>query len=58
MADIMTRCWDGNTYNRPKMSEVLELLEKINTNSGKGGMTPIDDVTQGCSCFGFNRSVT
>ena len=56
IADIMTRCWDGNTYNRPKMSEVLELLEKINTNSGKGGMTPIDDVTQGCSCFGFNRS--
>ncbi|XP_066380202.1 serine/threonine-protein kinase 52-like [Miscanthus floridulus] len=56
MADIMTRCWDGNPDNRPEMSEVVALLEKIDTSSGKGGMTPVDDVAQGCSCFGFNRS--
>lgn len=54
----MMRCWDGNPDNRPEMSEVVTLLEKIDTSSGKGGMTPIDDVAQGCSCFGFNnRSV-
>lgn len=58
MADIMTRCWDGNPDNRPEMSEVVLLLEKIDTSSGKGGMTPVDDVAQGCSCFGFNRSVS
>ncbi|AQK63028.1 serine/threonine-protein kinase STY13 [Zea mays] len=57
MADIMTRCWDGNPDNRPEMSEVVALLEKIDTGSGKGGMTPVDDVSQGCTCFGFNRSV-
>ncbi|RLN15411.1 hypothetical protein C2845_PM02G05080 [Panicum miliaceum] len=57
MSDIMMRCWDGNPDNRPEMSEVVALLEKIDTGSGKGGMTPIDDhVAQGCSCFGFNRS--
>ncbi|CAL4935898.1 unnamed protein product [Urochloa decumbens] len=57
LSEIMTRCWDGNPDNRPEMSEVVTLLEKIDTGSGKGGMTPVDDhVAHGCSCFGFNRS--
>jgi len=47
MTDIMTRCWDGNPDNRPKMSEVVALLEKIDTSSGKGGMTLVDDVALG-----------
>ncbi|CAN6286850.1 unnamed protein product [Urochloa humidicola] len=57
LSEIMTRCWDGNPNNRPEMSEVVALLEKIDTGSGKGGMTPVDDhVAHGCSCLGFNRS--
>ncbi|CAN6315283.1 unnamed protein product [Urochloa humidicola] len=57
LSEIMTRCWDGNPDNRPEMSEVVALLEKIDTGSGKGGMTPVDDhVAHGCSCFSFNRS--
>lgn len=56
LSEIMTRCWDGNPDNRPEMSEVVALLERIDTGSGKGGMTPVDDVAHGCSCFGFNRS--
>ncbi|XP_062209026.1 serine/threonine-protein kinase STY13-like [Phragmites australis] len=56
LADIMTRCWDGNPDSRPEMSEVVSLLERIDTASGKGGMTPVDEVAQGCSCFGFPRS--
>ncbi|XP_062213259.1 serine/threonine-protein kinase STY13-like [Phragmites australis] len=55
LADIMARCWDGNPDNRPEMSEVVAQLERIGTASGKG-MTPVDDVAQGCSCFGFPRS--
>ncbi|KAJ1293634.1 hypothetical protein BS78_01G083700 [Paspalum vaginatum] len=57
LSDIMTRCWDQRPDNRPEMSEVVALLEKIDTSSGKGGMTPTHayDVAQGCSCFGFNR---
>uniref|UniRef100_K4AAR3 Protein kinase domain-containing protein n=2 Tax=Setaria italica TaxID=4555 RepID=K4AAR3_SETIT len=57
LSDIMMRCWDGNPDNRPEMAEVVTMLEKIDTGSGKGGMTPVDDhVAHGCSCFGFNRS--
>ncbi|KAF8660629.1 hypothetical protein HU200_057535 [Digitaria exilis] len=56
LSEIMTRCWDGNPDNRPEMSEVVALLERIDTGSGKGGMTPVDDVAHGCFCFGFNRS--
>uniref|UniRef100_A0A0D9VYX3 Protein kinase domain-containing protein n=1 Tax=Leersia perrieri TaxID=77586 RepID=A0A0D9VYX3_9ORYZ len=56
MADIMTRCWDANPDNRPEMSEVVALLEKIDTSRGKGGMTPVPEhASQGCSCFGFSR---
>ena len=55
LADIMARCWDGNPDKRPEMSEVVAQLERIGTASGKG-MTPVDDVAQGCSCFGFPRS--
>ncbi|KAL5217729.1 hypothetical protein ABZP36_018413 [Zizania latifolia] len=55
LADIMTRCWDGNPDNRPEMSEVVALLEKIDTARGKG-MTPVpEQASQGCSCFGFSR---
>ncbi|TVU45068.1 hypothetical protein EJB05_04539 [Eragrostis curvula] len=54
LADIMARCWDGNPDNRPEMSEVVALLERIDTAGGKG-MTPVDDVPHGCSCFGFPR---
>ncbi|BAF13161.2 Os03g0745700 [Oryza sativa Japonica Group] len=56
MADIMARCWDANPDNRPEMSEVVALLEKIDTSRGKGGMTPVPEhASQGCSCFGFSR---
>jgi hypothetical protein len=52
----MTRCWEGNPENRPEMSEVVALLERIDTNNGRG-MTPVvDDIAHGCSCFGFART--
>ncbi|KAK3146114.1 hypothetical protein QOZ80_3BG0261790 [Eleusine coracana subsp. coracana] len=54
LAEIMARCWDANPDNRPEMSEVVALLERIDTSSGKG-MTPLEDVAHGCSCFGFPR---
>ncbi|XP_015690062.2 serine/threonine-protein kinase STY13-like [Oryza brachyantha] len=55
LADIMARCWDANPDNRPEMSEVVALLEKIDTSRGKG-MTPVPEhASQGCSCFGFPR---
>ncbi|KAL6637840.1 hypothetical protein ACP70R_025412 [Stipagrostis hirtigluma subsp. patula] len=56
LAEIMARCWDRNPDYRPEMSEVVAMLEKIDTSSGKGGMTPVDEVSQGCFCFGFQRS--
>lgn len=56
LSDIMTRCWDGKPDSRPEMSEVVALLEKIDTARGKG-MTPVpEQAAQGCSCFGFARS--
>jgi hypothetical protein len=55
LVDIMTRCWEGDPENRPEMSEVVALLERIDTNNGRG-MTPVDDIAHGCSCFGFARS--
>lgn len=56
LSEIMARCWDGKLDNRPEMAEVVALLEKIDTNKGKG-MTPAipDNTAQGCSCFGFAK---
>ncbi|XP_024313623.1 serine/threonine-protein kinase STY13 isoform X2 [Brachypodium distachyon] len=56
LSEIMARCWDGKPDNRPEMAEVVALLEKIDTNKGKG-MTPAipDNTAQGCSCFGFAK---
>ncbi|KAF0914646.1 hypothetical protein E2562_031111 [Oryza meyeriana var. granulata] len=55
LSDIMTRCWDANPDNRPEMSEVVALLEKIDTSRGKGMTAVPEHASQGCSCFGFSR---
>lgn len=54
LSEIMARCWHADPDRRPEMSQVVELLEKIDPAKGKG-MTPAvpDHVAQGCSCFGF-----
>ncbi|KAK1644100.1 hypothetical protein QYE76_061905 [Lolium multiflorum] len=54
LSEIMARCWHADPDRRPEMSEVVALLEKIDTTKGKS-MTPAvpDHIGQGCSCFGF-----
>lgn len=49
LANVMKRCWDGNPDKRPKMDEVVAMLEAIDTSKG-GGMIPLDQ-SQGCFCF-------
>ncbi|KAL6894074.1 hypothetical protein ACP4OV_008172 [Aristida adscensionis] len=58
LAEIMARCWDAKPELRPEMAEVVAMLERIDTGGGKGGMTPVDDVAQGCFCFGFPRNAS
>ncbi|KAL5702223.1 nuclear cap-binding protein complex subunit 1 [Ranunculus cassubicifolius] len=49
LASIMKKCWDKNPEKRPEMSEVVNLLEAIDTSKG-GGMIP-EDQANGCFCF-------
>lgn len=49
LSSIMKKCWDANPDKRPKMDEVVRLLEAIDTSKG-GGMIPLDE-PQGCFCF-------
>ncbi|THG14375.1 hypothetical protein TEA_027791 [Camellia sinensis var. sinensis] len=49
LAHIMKKCWDANPEKRPDMSEVVRLLEAIDTTKG-GGMIP-EDQGAGCFCF-------
>lgn len=53
LASIMRKCWDGNSERRPEMSEVVKLLESIDTTKG-GGMIP-EDQMHGCFCFSTAR---
>ncbi|KAF9605080.1 hypothetical protein IFM89_013750 [Coptis chinensis] len=53
LASIMRKCWDGNAEKRPEMSEVVRMLEAIDTSKG-GGMIP-DGQVQGCFCFTASR---
>uniref|UniRef100_A0A0D6R1P3 non-specific serine/threonine protein kinase n=1 Tax=Araucaria cunninghamii TaxID=56994 RepID=A0A0D6R1P3_ARACU len=54
LANVMKRCWDGNSDKRPEMDEVVKLLEAIDTSRG-GGMIPTDQ-SQGCFCICFGKS--
>ncbi|KAL6971584.1 hypothetical protein U1Q18_031264 [Sarracenia purpurea var. burkii] len=49
LASIMKKCWDANPEKRPDMSEVVTLLEAIDTTRG-GGMIP-EGQGGGCFCF-------
>ncbi|EFJ21239.1 hypothetical protein SELMODRAFT_271276 [Selaginella moellendorffii] len=49
LANIMRKCWDANPDRRPNMSEVVQLLEAIDTRKGSG-MTPTE-TRSGCFCF-------
>ena len=53
LANIMRKCWDGNASRRPEMSEVVKMLEAIDTSKG-GGMIP-EDQTPSCFCFAPSR---
>jgi hypothetical protein len=37
----MERCWDVNPDKRPEMTEVVSMLEAVDTSKG-GGMIPVD----------------
>ncbi|KAJ4842786.1 hypothetical protein Tsubulata_024930 [Turnera subulata] len=50
LANIMRKCWDGHPEKRPEMSEVVTMLEAIDTSKG-GGMIPDDQAPGGCFCF-------
>nr|AMM42818.1 LRR-RLK [Vernicia fordii] len=50
LAGIMRKCWDANPEKRPEMSEVVRMLEAIDTSKG-GGMIPDDHRSPGCFCF-------
>lgn len=54
LADIMRKCWDANPDKRPAMSEVVQMLEAIDTSKG-GGMIPTDAQPHGCFCFGKHK---
>ncbi|KAK8585679.1 hypothetical protein V6N13_050652 [Hibiscus sabdariffa] len=49
LANIMRKCWDADPKNRPEMSEVVTMLEAVNTSKG-GGMLP-EDRAPGCFCL-------
>lgn len=49
LANIMRKCWDASAEKRPEMSEVVRMLESIDTSKG-GGMIP-EDQKSGCFCF-------
>lgn len=49
LSSIMKKCWDANPEKRPNMSEVVKLLEAIDTTKG-GGMIP-KGKSNGCFCF-------
>lgn len=53
LANIMKKCWDSHPEKRPEMSEVVTMLEAIDTSKG-GGMIP-DDQPSGCFCFAPGR---
>ncbi|XP_056173617.1 serine/threonine-protein kinase STY13 isoform X2 [Syzygium oleosum] len=53
LANIMRKCWDGNSRKRPEMEEVVRMLEAIDTSKG-GGMIP-EDQAPNCICFGPAR---
>lgn len=50
LADIMRKCWDANPEKRPQMSEVVTMLEALDTSKG-GGMIPDGAQPRGCLCF-------
>ncbi|KDP40216.1 hypothetical protein JCGZ_02214 [Jatropha curcas] len=50
LASIMRKCWDANPEKRPEMSDVVRMLENIDTSKG-GGMIPDDHSPGGCFCF-------
>ncbi|KAF4370172.1 hypothetical protein F8388_007313 [Cannabis sativa] len=52
-ARIMKKCWDANPEKRPDMTDVVKLLEAIDTSKG-GGMIP-EDQAPGCFYFGTPR---
>lgn len=52
-SSIMKKCWDANPEKRPDMSEVVKLLEAIDTTKG-GGMIP-EGQGGGCFCFAPSR---
>ncbi|KAG5580686.1 hypothetical protein H5410_051313 [Solanum commersonii] len=49
LSNVMKKCWAGHPEKRPKMEEVVRLLEAIDTSKG-GGMIP-KDVAGSCICF-------
>ncbi|KAL6008063.1 hypothetical protein ACLOJK_033569 [Asimina triloba] len=53
LANIMRKCWDAHAEKRPEMSEVVTLLEAIDTSRDRG-MIP-DDQAPGCFCFSATR---
>lgn len=46
---IMLRCWDANPANRPEMTEVLDWLSKINTESIR--WLTNDPMVENCTCI-------
>lgn len=50
LADVMKKCWDASPEKRPAMSDVVRMMEAIDTSKG-GGMIPTDAQPQGCLCF-------
>ncbi|RWW67824.1 hypothetical protein BHE74_00024694 [Ensete ventricosum] len=52
-AVVRQKCWDANPDKRLEMSEVVKLLEAIDTSKG-GGMVP-EDRAAGCLCFSVAR---
>ncbi|CAN6693981.1 unnamed protein product [Malus baccata var. baccata] len=54
LASVMRKCKVASPDKRPKMEEVVKLLDVIDTSKG-GGMIP-EDQSIGCFCFGTPRS--
>ncbi|KAH0691054.1 hypothetical protein KY285_018257 [Solanum tuberosum] len=41
LSDIMKKCWDAKPQNRPEMKEVLQMLQDIQTSTGKRKHMPL-----------------
>ncbi|CAA3022985.1 serine threonine- kinase HT1-like [Olea europaea subsp. europaea] len=47
VADVMKKCWDTDPKRRPKIEEVVQMLEAIDISNG-GGMVQDDVEPRGC----------